>query len=152
MDVLAPDAGCKQIEADGRTYTADRSGIFRGVPDSTARKMIRGGNAAAAGVGFTQARARVCTACGFRSLFTTCSRCGGVCLPECRHGDPTCPCQDGDPCHYERYGDSPAMACTHCGADFDGITAELAEHSGTYDHTLNYRADGTWYCETCETT
>lgn len=25
--------------------------------------------------------------------------------PECFYGDPTCPCQDGDPCHYE--GDDP---------------------------------------------
>jgi hypothetical protein len=22
----------------------------------------------------------------------------------CKHGDVTCPCQDGDPCHYEPYG------------------------------------------------
>lgn len=29
-------------------------------------------------------------------------------LIPCPHGDPTCPCQDGDPCHYE--GDD-AMAC-----------------------------------------
>lgn len=32
----------------------------------------------------------------------------------CPHGDPACPCQDGDSCHYEAYGDSPAMACAHC--------------------------------------
>lgn len=28
----------------------------------------------------------------------------------CPHGDPTCPCQDGDACHYETYGDSPSLA------------------------------------------
>lgn len=79
MDVLAPDAGCRQIDVDGHRYIADRAGIYRDVPDATARKMIRGGNAAAAGVGFARARARVCTGCGFRSLFTVCSRCGGDC-------------------------------------------------------------------------
>lgn len=28
-------------------------------------------------------------------------------LPGCPYGDPTCPCQDGDPCHYE--GDDPML-------------------------------------------
>ena len=27
----------------------------------------------------------------------------------CKYGDPVCPCQDGDPCHYEPHGDTPAM-------------------------------------------
>lgn len=27
----------------------------------------------------------------------------------CAGNDPTCPCQDGDACHYKTYGDSPAM-------------------------------------------
>lgn len=27
----------------------------------------------------------------------------------CSHGDPTCPCQDGDVCHYEATEDTPAM-------------------------------------------
>lgn len=36
----------------------------------------------------------------------------------CPHGDPTCPCQDGDLCHYE---DDPvtgtrAEYCAHCEA------------------------------------
>jgi hypothetical protein len=35
---------------------------------------------------------------------------------QCPHGDPCCPCQDGDACHYETYGDSPAWPCTHCKA------------------------------------
>lgn len=30
-------------------------------------------------------------------------------LPACIGEDPTCPCQDGDACHYKTYGDSPAM-------------------------------------------
>lgn len=25
----------------------------------------------------------------------------------CPHGDETCPCQDGDPCHYEPQPDAP---------------------------------------------
>ena len=25
--------------------------------------------------------------------------------PKCKYGDPLCPCQDGDPCHYE--GENP---------------------------------------------
>ena len=33
----------------------------------------------------------------------------------CPHGDPTCPCQDGDSCHYEDIPGYPAMACAHCG-------------------------------------
>ena len=27
----------------------------------------------------------------------------------CPYGDPFCPCQDGDACHYVAVGDSPAM-------------------------------------------
>ncbi len=27
----------------------------------------------------------------------------------CKYGDQICPCQDGDPCHYEPHGDTPAM-------------------------------------------
>ena len=36
----------------------------------------------------------------------------------CPHGDPSCPCQDGDPCHYEDDEGPPAtaaLACEHCG-------------------------------------
>lgn len=28
-------------------------------------------------------------------------------MSACKYGDPTCPCQDGDPCHYE--GDNPML-------------------------------------------
>lgn len=28
-------------------------------------------------------------------------------MVRCPHGDPTCPCSDGDACHYEQVGDSP---------------------------------------------
>jgi hypothetical protein len=38
---------------------------------------------------------------------------------ECPHGDPCCPCQDGDTCHYEDDTESGTSAwpCTHCGTD-----------------------------------
>jgi len=39
--------------------------------------------------------------------------------PACPHGDPSCPCQDGDSCHYEPSGDTPAMACRHCSTQTD---------------------------------
>ena len=37
----------------------------------------------------------------------------------CPHGDPFCPCQDGDLCHYEAAAGPPATAawpCEHCEA------------------------------------
>lgn len=40
----------------------------------------------------------------------------------CPHGDPYCPCQDGDPCHYEWAGDTPPMDCVHC------MTAPIRGH------------------------
>lgn len=30
-------------------------------------------------------------------------------MSACKYYDPTCPCQDGDQCHYESYGDSPGI-------------------------------------------
>lgn len=32
-------------------------------------------------------------------------------MTECKYGDPMCPCQDGDACHYEAYPGSPAVPC-----------------------------------------
>lgn len=33
----------------------------------------------------------------------------------CKYGDPYCPCQDGDACHYETYGDIEAIpVCGNC--------------------------------------
>lgn len=37
--------------------------------------------------------------------------------PACPHGDPYCPCQDGDSCHYEWSGDTPPLPCQHCGTN-----------------------------------
>ena len=43
-------------------------------------------------------------------------------MTDCPHGDPHCPCQDGDACHYEDVGDSKAW-----------------DHSGTY---VEFHHDG----------
>lgn len=40
---------------------------------------------------------------------TTLKRLAGMPGTGCRYGDPLCPCQDGDPCHYEWSGDMPPM-------------------------------------------
>lgn len=31
---------------------------------------------------------------------------------DCPHGDPACPCQDGDPCHYEPFEETPGERCS----------------------------------------
>jgi len=37
-------------------------------------------------------------------------------MPECKYGDPFCPCQDGDMCHYEGPNPwSPPKVCPKCG-------------------------------------
>lgn len=82
MDVLAPDRGCAAITVEGRTYHADRHGVYRGVPDRHGRMMIRGGNAAQAGAGLGHARGYLCGSCGFRAVFSTCGRCGAACERE----------------------------------------------------------------------
>lgn len=39
-----------------------------------------------------------------------CEHCGKHPEPrECAFGDPHCPCQDGDPCHYVDHGNTKAM-------------------------------------------
>lgn len=43
-------------------------------------------------------------------------------MPKCRGNDPTCPCQDGDACHYETVDGSPAMPISD--------RAEQDEHDG----------------------
>ena len=58
-------------------------------------------------------------------------------MTACKYGDPTCPCQDGDPCHYE--GDNPMTPptalillrkpCDECGGTgMDGSTYVPATH------------------------
>lgn len=66
---------------------------------------------------------------------------------ECEFGDPFCPCQDGDPCHYVDQPGSPAMIapgmlalaeaeaeaaaeedrCPHCGGEPDDPTSHLKD-------------------------
>ena len=50
-------------------------------------------------------------------------------IMSCSYGDPSCPCQDGDPCHYEDTADTTAMTpprpvaerrCNGCGHQWAG--------------------------------
>jgi hypothetical protein len=40
---------------------------------------------------------------------------GRLRMAKCKYGDPTCPCQDGDLCHYEGKNAWPAPHCPRCG-------------------------------------
>ena len=37
----------------------------------------------------------------------------------CPHGDPFCPCQDGDSCRYEATATTKALQCPHCAQPID---------------------------------
>jgi hypothetical protein len=39
-------------------------------------------------------------------------------MAKCKYGDPTCPCQDGDLCHYEGKDAWPIPKCPKCGVSF----------------------------------
>lgn len=77
--------------------------------------LLPGAAEAAASVRFQPAAedAHVCPACYHPPHVGMCELC--LCFKavparadaqrECKYGDPTCPCQDGDECHYE--GDNP---------------------------------------------
>lgn len=84
MRVAPPDAGCKQIDVNGRRYTVGRDGLFHDVRPADAAAMRSGGEAFIPGVGFAHTtRFYVCTGCGRRVHFTTCGRCGA---PATRNG------------------------------------------------------------------
>lgn len=54
-------------------------------------------------------------------------------MTACAFGDPTCPCQDGDACHYIDLPGSPAMATVEVnGVPVEGTIHTLAE--GWEDH------------------
>jgi hypothetical protein len=73
----------------------------------------------------------------------------------CPHGDPTCPCQDGDLCHYEADHDTPAMTCTSpdctagcrdlqratAGIDLDPTLDQLAAVDDLVARVQQYRPD-----------
>ena len=40
-------------------------------------------------------------------------------MMRCKYGDPTCPCQDGDMCHYEGPNPMQPRYCADCGALLD---------------------------------
>lgn len=43
----------------------------------------------------------------------------------CPHGDPTCPCQDGDACHYVDLPGSPAMPADQAELNRQDAATEL---------------------------
>lgn len=57
-------------------------------------------------------------------------------LRPCPHGDETCPCQDGDVCHYVSLGDSTAMRCPRTGI-IDCTRCRSVEVLGHLDETLH---------------
>ena len=61
-------------------------------------------------------------------------------MPLCKYGDPTCPCQDGDMCHYEGPNPWPPreIECLKC-------------HCGVFSFVLFSRKAQTWriVCEGC---
>lgn len=46
----------------------------------------------------------------------------------CAHGDPFCPCRDGEPCHYEAHDGTSPLGCAHCGT----LTVDLLKHRKMY--------------------
>lgn len=77
----------------------------------------------------------------------------------CKYGDLICPCQDGDPCHYEPHGDTPAMNvppdCVLRAIAAERWTcAEIAQQHGEFCHkeaqngghpSLHERGNGATY-------
>jgi hypothetical protein len=59
----------------------------------------------------------------------------------CKHGDPHCPCPDGDPCHYEATETTPAMEIPICGKTWweDGTQYECLMDKGHRDHKHGLR-------------
>ena len=50
-------------------------------------------------------------------------------MADCKYGDPTCPCQDGDPCHYE--GENAMNVPPNPGSDAaiaDGCTCPVMDN------------------------
>ena len=62
--------------------------------------------------------------------------------PLCLYGDPLCPCQDGDACHYE--GDNPVKICGNC-ACLDICAGGWDSHRGKC-RNHSHVADFLGYC------
>jgi hypothetical protein len=78
MRLLSPDHACKQVDApSGRRY----SGTVLDVTNPGDVRALRAAGYTAASVAGSPAQTagRTCRECGFKSFFTTCSRCGGAC-------------------------------------------------------------------------
>jgi hypothetical protein len=56
----------------------------------------------------------------------------------CPHGDPTCPCPDGDACHYE---DADAMVCPNPPLGFKGVTWPHCHTEGCSWHVRTAERD-----------
>jgi hypothetical protein len=57
----------------------------------------------------------------------------------CAFGDPLCPCQDGDSCHYRDIPDSPAMALSQRQKDINTVREYLEqqmEHADCFGTSL----------------
>lgn len=85
MRIAMPDRACKSVDVEGVRYQGGADGTVEVDNPRHARRLIReaeafvaSGRTAAAPGGY------VCTACSFRSFFTTCGRCGGACSKETR--------------------------------------------------------------------
>ena len=61
-------------------------------------------------------------------------------MADCKYYDPTCPCQDGDQCHYETYGDSKGMDPRHVLlariAELEALNRELTDRLNGIEHKL----------------
>ena len=84
MRLAGPDSAVHETEVNrfGRRslYGKDQGGCFQVEDRGDAAFLLQNGYIQVTGV--PRAGARVCTSCGFRAFFTTCSRCGGTCERE----------------------------------------------------------------------
>lgn len=70
------DRGAREIDGvSGRRYTA-RDGVFD-VHPADADALVQLGGAKCSTSGVARSRGYECRACGFRTYFKTCGRCGG---------------------------------------------------------------------------
>lgn len=71
--------------------------------------------------------ANLCPTCGREWAKCRCAENGGEAVAArphvmCPHGDPTCPCPDGDTCHYEWTPDVEPMFCPNPPLGFKNLT------------------------------
>lgn len=69
------------------------------------------------------------------------------CIPfaesiHCLYGDPLCPCQDGDACHYE--GENPLKICGNCACWDMGVVVDHLDKGKCRNH--GHVADSLDFC------